>query len=189
MQLWQAYSVGDGGGKRSRRDDALCFGAEGLIFVVRVQVIHPMVQLYTIGVHATYFLDGPEAPIIQIVFVDSDVVSRAHRLVLGLAGGAQVHLWCLSALVCCCYSLLPLPGMTVVCPVAFLAIVVALALAVPAIAPFEGAGSGKGLVWSLWHALVLALPLALSQVFHRFDAVSFLTKYVNDIYHVFFFFF
>jgi len=143
-----------------------------------------MVQLHTIGVCATYFLDGPEAPIVQIVFIDGDMVSRAHRLVLRLAGGAWVCLCCLSALVCCCCGLLPLPGVTVMYPVAFLATVVALAVAAPAIAAFEGAGSGKGLVWSLWHALVLALPLALSQVFHCFDVVGFLAKCVNDIYHV-----
>jgi len=142
------------------------------------------VRLHVIGVHAAYFLNGPETSVVQIVIIGGDMVGGAHRLVLRPAGSAQVQLCSLRVLVCCCHGLLPFPGAAITCPMALLATVVAFALAAPAVTAFEGAGSSKGLVWSWWYALVLALPLALSQVFHSFDAVSFLAESVDDIRHV-----
>ena len=67
---------------------------------------------------------------------------------------------------------------------AWLATVVAVSLVVPAVAAFGGASSNKSLVWSLCSALVLALSLALSQIFHHFEVVGFLAKRVDDIRHV-----
>jgi len=129
-------------------------------------------------------LDGLESPVVRIVIVGGDVVGRAHGLVLRLAGGAWVRLCCLSGLVCCCCGLLPLPGAALMHPVAFLATVVALSLVAPAIAAFEGTGSGKGLVGlAAGFALALSVGLVLRRTTGLY-AVCFLGEEIDDIPHL-----
>jgi len=129
-------------------------------------------------------LDSPESPVVQVVIIGGDVVGRAHGLVLRLAGGAWVCLCCMSGLVCCCHSLFPLPGAALACLVTFLATVVALSLAVPAITAFKGAGSSKGLIrLATGFALALSMGLVLRRMMGLY-AVRFLGEEMDDIPHL-----